>query len=130
MGASGRSWDEVARLVSERPESLDELPGDFGLMHFRPTGEATVVRSAGGLVPFYVAGEGERWTVATTMAHLLRFHTGPLEIDPLINAIWTSGYDAAPDRRTFVAGVKVLGRGEYVRLGAGAPAFGRWWDPR
>ena len=130
LGASGRSWDEITRLVSERPERLDELPGDFGLVQFMPNGEATVVRSAGGLVPFYVAGEGERWTVATTMAHLLRFHTGPLKIDPLINAIWTSGYDAAPDRRTFVAGVKVLGRGEYVRLGRGRPAFGRWWEPR
>ncbi len=130
VGMAGQSWEEVARMVSERPERLEELPGDFGFIRVQPTGEATVVRSAGGLVPFYVAGRGGRWTVATTMANLLRFHPGPLGIDPLINAIWTSGYDAAPDRRTFVAGVKVLGRGEYVRLGAGKAEFGRWWDPR
>jgi asparagine synthase (glutamine-hydrolysing) len=127
---AAQSWKEVVRLVSERPESVEELPGDFGFVRIEPMGEATVVRSAGGLVPFYVTGETGRWTLATTMAHLLRFHPGPLEIDPLINAIWTSGYDAAPDRRTFVAGVKALGRGEYVRLGAGRAGFGRWWDPR
>ena len=130
LSASGRGWEEVGRLVAERPESLDGLPGDFGLMHFLPSGQATVVRSAAGLVPFYVAGEGERWTVATTLAHLLRFHTGDLELDPLVNAILTSGYDASPDRRTFVAGVRLLGRGEYVRLGSGRAVFGRWWDPR
>ncbi len=130
VAASGRGWDEVARLVAERPEGVDELPGDFGLVHFRPSGEATVVRSAGGLVPFYVAGDGERWTVATTLAHLLRFHMEDLGLDPLVNAILTSGYDAAPDRRTFVSGVRLLGRGEYVRLGEGRAEFGRWWDPR
>ncbi|MEK6328660.1 MAG: asparagine synthase-related protein [Actinomycetota bacterium] len=130
LAVSGLGWEEVARLVAERPEGLDQLPGDFGLVHFRPTGEATVVRSAGGLVPFYIAGDGERWTVATTLANVLRFHTEELGLDPLVNAILTSGYDAAPDRRTFVAGVRLLGRGEYVRLGPGRPAFGRWWDPR
>src|SRR5215208_4574999 len=130
VGASGRSWDAVARLVDERPGNLDELPGDFGMVRFHPSGETTVVRSAGGLVPFYIAGGGERWTIATTMAQLLRFHPGALQIDPLINAIWTSGYDAAPDRRTFVAGVKVLGRGEYVRLRRSGPEFGPWWEPR
>ena len=130
LAASGLGWEEVGRLIAERPETLDQLPGDFGLVHFRPTGEATVVRSAGGLVPFYVAGDGERWTVATTLEHLLRFHTEELGLDPLVNAILTSGYDAAPDRRTFVAGVRLLGRGEYVRLGGGRAAFGRWWDPR
>ena len=130
VAASGRAWDEVARLVAERPESVGELPGDFGLLCFGPSGETTVVRSAGGLVPFYVAGAGERWTVSTTLAHMLRFHWEELELDPLINAIWTTGYDAAPDRRTFVSGVRVLGRGEYVRLGGPRPEFGRWWHPR
>ncbi|HXE99976.1 MAG TPA: asparagine synthase-related protein [Solirubrobacterales bacterium] len=130
LAACGRRWEEIAHLVAERPESLDQLPGDFGLVQFRPSGEVTVVRSAGGLVPFYVADDGERWTVATTLAHLLRFHPGELALDPLVNAILTSGYDAAPDRRTFVAGVRLVGRGEYVRLDGGRAAFGRWWDPR
>jgi asparagine synthase (glutamine-hydrolysing) len=130
VSALGRSWDEVARLVAERPASLEELPGDFGLVHVGRSREATVVRSAGGLVPFYIAGGDGRWTVATTMSDLLRFHPQDLTLDPLVNAIWTSGFDAAPQRRTFVAGVKVLGRGEFVRLGGGRPDFGRWWEPR
>jgi asparagine synthase (glutamine-hydrolysing) len=130
IAASGRGWDDVARLVSEEPERLDELPGDFGLLHVSRAGEATVVRSAGGLVPFYVAGGGERWTMSTTLQTMLRFNPEELELDPLVNAIWTSGYDAAPDRRTFLAGVRVLGRGEYVRLVAERPRFARWWRPR
>ena len=80
-----------------------------------------MVRSAGGLVPFYVAGEGERWTVATTLAHLLRFHPEELGLDPLVNAIWTSGYDAAPDRRTFVAGVQGAGARRVRPAGRRAP---------
>jgi asparagine synthase (glutamine-hydrolysing) len=130
VAGGGRDWNQVAGLVAERPGRLAELPGDFGLLHVSATGAATAVRSAGGLVPFYVAGGGERWTVATTLSHLLRFHPEDLELDPLVNAIWTSGYDAAPDRRTFLAGVRVLGRGEYVRLDGGHPRFATWWHPR
>jgi asparagine synthase (glutamine-hydrolysing) len=130
IAASDLEWDQVASLVSERPERLPELPGDFGLLHVSRTGEATVVRSASGLVPFYIAGGGERWTVATTLQAMLRFHPEDLELDPLVNAIWTSGYDAAPDRRTFLAGVRVLGRGEFLRLGGERAGFGRWWQPR
>jgi hypothetical protein len=50
VAASGRSWEDVARLVAERPGELAALPGDFGLLHVGPHGDATVVRSAGGLV--------------------------------------------------------------------------------
>ena len=53
-----------------------------------------------------------------------------LGLDPLLNAIWTSGSEAAPDHRTFVAGALVAGRGEYVRLSGALPVFARYWDPR
>jgi asparagine synthase (glutamine-hydrolysing) len=130
LAGSGRDWNEIADLVADHPERLHELPGDFGLILVRPAGEATVVRSAGGLVPFYVAGSGERWTVSTTLDAMIRFHPDDLDLDPLVNGIWTSGYDAAPDRRTFLAAARVLGRGEYVRLHELRPRFGRWWRPR
>ncbi len=55
---SGMASYEVARLVAERPDSIESLPGDFGLIRFGHDGQATVVRSAGGLVPFYIAGSG------------------------------------------------------------------------
>ncbi len=115
--------------MAEEPDRLERVDGDFGFAAFEPAGAVTVVRSASGLVPFYIAGDGDRVTVATSLALILRFHPAPLELDPLVNAIWTSGYDAAPDRRTFLAGVRVLGRGEYVRLGAGPARFGTWWRP-
>ena len=126
---SGMASYEVARLVAERPGSIESLPGDFGLIRFGHDGQATVVRSAGGLVPFYVVGSEGRWTVATTLDLIIRFGPAELRLDPLINGIWASGYDAAPDRRTFLRGVRVLGRGEYAVLGNGAPAFDSWWKP-
>lgn len=125
----GRAPEDVAALVTDRPSALAGLPGDFGFLHIDGDGAGTAVRSAGGKVPFYVAGGAGRWTVATTLAHLLLLHPGELVLDPLINAIWASGHDAAPDRRTFVAGVRRLGRGEYARLDGPRPVFGRWWRP-
>ena len=122
-------WNEVARLLADRPGSLEDLPGDFGLIRFGSDGRTTVVRSAGGLIPFYVAGGGGRWAVTTTLDLMIRFGPADLRFDPLINAIWASGYDAAPGRRTFLGGVQILGRGEYASLGGGEPAFGRWWAP-
>lgn len=119
----------LAALVTGTPERLATVGGDFGFIAFGPGPEATVVRSASGLVPFYVAGSDGRWTVTTSLELLLRVHSGELGLDPLVNAIWASGYDAAPDRRTFLAGVRVLGRGEYVCLGDGEPHFGAWWEP-
>lgn len=122
----------IAELAAQHPQRLAEIPGDFGFVAFAPGGEATIVRSASGLVPFYIAAEGERWTVTTSLELMLRFHPGELAPDALVNAIWTSGYDAAPDRRTFLEGVRVLGRGEYAQLdpsAGSAPAFGAWWTP-
>ena len=116
---SGMASYEVARLVAERPGSIESLPGDFGLIRFGQDGQATVVRSAGGLVPFYVAGERGALDRRDDPRPHDPLRPGDLRLDPLINAIWASGYDAAPDRRTFLAGVQVLGRGEYASLGDG-----------
>lgn len=128
--ADGRAPADVAELLARRPERLESLPGDFGLIHVGTEGVATVVRSAAGLVPFYAALGSSGWTVATTLELILRFHPDELELDPLVNAIWTSGYDAAPDRRTFVSGVSVLGRGEYARISGERATYRSWWDPR
>lgn len=120
----------LAELVRLHPERLDRVTGDFGFIAFAADGAATVVRSASGLVPFYVAATADGgWTVATSLELILRLHPDDLPLDPLVNAIWTSGYDAAPERRTFLTGVRALGRGEFVHLGAGHTIFGRWWRP-
>ncbi|MGH7567651.1 MAG: asparagine synthase-related protein [Gemmatimonadales bacterium] len=124
---------EAARLADADPDRLAALPGDFGFIRFRPRGRATVVRSCGGLVPFYLCGGGAdgRWAVATRLGYLVRFLPDEPRLDPLVNAIWTSGYGVFADGRTFLEGVAILDRGCHARLEAGRPAaLGRYWDPR
>src|SRR5438093_3279827 len=53
-GASDEYFQMVAELADISPERVVSLPGDFGFIHFRRGGSATVVRSCGGLVPFYL----------------------------------------------------------------------------
>ncbi len=125
----GRDAAALAELAHRHPERLCEVDGDFGFIGFAADGAATVVRSASGLVPFYIAAADGGWTIATSLELMLRFHPRELELDPLVNAIWTSGYDAAPERRTFLAGVRVLGRGEFAHLGEDRAIYGRWWRP-
>src|SRR5881396_631447 len=49
------------------------LSGDFGFVRFRPDGAATVVRSAGGLVPFYLSRAGSRVAIGTRLGDFVRF---------------------------------------------------------
>ena len=59
----GNDFGAVADLADQNPDRLATLPGDFGFMRFRPDGEATVVRSCGGLVPFYLWHGDSGWAV-------------------------------------------------------------------
>ncbi len=121
----------AAELAAARPEGLAALPGDFGFVHFGRDAVATVVRSCGGLVPFYLWQSGERACVATRLTDLVRHLPEEPRLDPLVNAVWTTGHSLFPDGRTFIAGVSILRRGGYARLEPPAPVrMGRYWDPR
>src|SRR5439155_1234347 len=55
--------EHAAQLAAGAPQRLASLPGDFGFIHFQADGSATVVRSCGGLVPFYLWQDGGRAAV-------------------------------------------------------------------
>jgi len=125
-----RSLDGLVRLVVGAPQRLAEVPGDVGFVHVSPAGIATVSRSPSGRVPFYVARGGEAVTIATTLDLLVRLHPQALVLDPLINAIWTSGFDAPIERRTFLRDVLGLYRGEHAVVTLERSTFTRHWSPR
>ena len=130
-GAPREFFQKIVELADGSPERLVALPGDFGFIRFRPDGAATVVRSCGGLVPFYLWQSGQRLAVSTRLGDLVRYLPDEPRLDPLVNAAWTSGLGFFPDRRTFLAGVSILDRGCFARIERGRPAkLGRYWDPR
>src|SRR5256712_2947130 len=108
-----------------------ERDGDAGFMRFDPDGAATVTRSCGGLVPFYLWQSDSKVATATRLGDFVRFLPDEPRVDPLVNAVWTTGHGLFPDGRTFLAGVRILGRGCRVRLAPGRSiATERYWDPR
>ena len=121
----------AAALVDSRPDRLATLPGDFGFIRFHPDGGVTIVRSCGGLVPFYVWQSGERACITTRLTDLVRHLPEELQLEPLVNALWTTGHAVFPDNRTFFTGVSILARGSFARLDPPAASrIGRYWNPR
>jgi len=122
---------EIAELADLKPERLASLPGDFGFIRFRPAGGATVVRSCGGLVPFYLWQSGKRLAISTQLGNFVRYLPEEPRLNPLVNATWASGWDLFPDRQTPLQGVSILGRGCFAQVEAGRPiTWGRYWQPR
>lgn len=119
----------VAELADLHPDRLASLPGDFGFIRFRERGAATVVRSCGGLVPFYLWREGERCAIATRLGDLVRYLPVEFRLDPLVNAIWAASWGLFPEGRTFLAGVTLLERGHFARLD-GQMRRQPYWQPR
>jgi len=129
--AVGAPLAYVAELADCIPETLASLPGDFGFVRFRPGGGATVARSAGGLVPFYLRCLGRRIAIGSRLGDFVRFLADEPRLDPLVNAVWTTGHGLFPDGRTFLAGVSILERGWFARLEPGRSITkGRYWNPR
>jgi hypothetical protein len=119
---------EVAELADSHPDRLASLPGDFGFIRFRAGGEATVVRSCGGLAPFYLKQSGNCCAIATRLGDFVRYLPEEPRLDPLVNALWATGWGMFPDGRTFLDGVTILERGHFARLN-GQLQVGRYWNP-
>src|SRR5438876_298716 len=121
----------AAQLAEGAPQRLASLPGDFGFIHFQADGTATVVRSCGGLVPFYLWQDGGRAAVATRLGDLVCYILHQPRLDPLVNAVWASGWGLFPDGRTFLEGVAALERGSFAQTGPHrAVSTQRYWSPR
>lgn len=132
VSAPQRSAAVVAELARRAPERLASLPGDFGFLCFERDGAATAVRSAGGLVPVYLHAAGDGLlAIGTRLDYFVRFLPEPPVLDPLVNALWTTGWPLLPDERTFLRGVSILGRGRYARARpTRSIEVGSYWDPR
>ena len=90
-GRSGKDpavrFSEISELADSNPDRLASLPGDFGFIRFRTGGGATVVRSCGGLVPFYLKQSGHRFVIATRLGDFVRYLPDEPRLDPLVNAM-------------------------------------------
>lgn len=120
--------DAVASL---EPSGLASLPGDFTFLVFGADGETTAVRSCGGLVPVYHFAASGIVALGTRLDYFVRFLPSRPELDPLVNAVWTTSWPLFPDGRSFLNEVSLLGRGCYLRIRRGARSSEqRYWDPR
>lgn len=122
---------QLSRKVATAPATLDSLPGDFGFLRFDPDGSVQVVRSCGGLAPFYLWSDDNSVAVSTLLTDHARHLPGELHIDPLVHAIWARGWGASPDNRTFLTGIRLLPRGHVARIWPnGRSQWTKYWDPR
>jgi asparagine synthetase B (glutamine-hydrolysing) len=123
--------ERVTDLLDEGGGRLASLNGDFGFIHFSPDGSARVVRSCGGLVPFYLWSDRSSAAVATLLTDHARFLPGELRLDPLVHATWITGWGRSPNDRSFLAGVSLLPRGHLATVSPTSPTRRvRYWDPR
>lgn len=121
---------EIVELADLHPERLASLPGDFGFIRFRANGEATVVRSCGGLVPFYLKLSGNRWAIGTRLEYFVRYLPDEPELDALSNALWAASWPTFADGRTPLKGVKILARGSFAKINKTKVGIDRYWNPR
>lgn len=134
IGASAgldECFKNIALLAKNSPERLAVLTGDFGFIHFEANGAATVVRSCAGLVPFYLSTAEGVMAVGTSLNYFVRYLKGEPLLDPLINAIWATGWSMFPDQRTFLKNISLIPRGFFARIERGqVTSVRRYWNPR
>lgn len=122
---------EIVEIADLHPDRLASLPGDLGFIRFRSGGGATVVRSCGGLVLFYLKQSEHRFAIATRLGDIVRYLPDEPRLDPLVNAIWACSWPMFPEGRTFLADVSILGRGCFARIEGGRQMeSGPYWHPR
>ena len=129
-GEHGRSAAllRLCELTDNAPTRLAELPGDVGFLLVSRT-HGSVVRSAAGLVPWYIHRTTEFVAVSTRLAHFSRLLPNPPGIDALVHASWTDGI-VCPNARTPLVGVSAVQAGHVVKLDSDRVGSQlRYWDP-
>jgi asparagine synthetase B (glutamine-hydrolysing) len=128
-GGEGRA--AVKTLARERPRQLASLPGDFGLVAFGPGGEATAVRSCGGLVPLHVFARRRRAAVASRVGDLVRYLPDEPRLEPLVWGIWAAGFGLRPWDRSFLVDTVAVPAGFAATFSPGRRIeLVRYFEPR
>jgi asparagine synthetase B (glutamine-hydrolysing) len=132
-------WEGEGELLSSglQSEPIDglaervrRLQGEVGFARLEPSGRFLITRSAGGLVPVYVARDAESVCIATSFEDLLRHRQTEPRADAMVQALWSEGNAAFPDQRTFFEGVQNIPRGHVAVGDLGVFALSTYWDPR
>lgn len=118
----------VARVDGVLDDPADDavarLDGDVTWLRVRPDGSAYVARSAGGLVPVYVWEDGDDVVLSTTATALATRAGWRGDPDPLVTALWFSGWPTMVPGRSHLEGVVLLLKGERWDTARGRR---RWW---
>lgn len=118
----------VARVDAVVDDPADEavarLAGDVTWLRVRPDGSAYVARSAGGLVPVHVWEDGADVVLSTTATALATRAGWSGDPDPLVTALWFSGWPTMVPGRSHLDGVTLLLKGERWDTARGRR---RWW---
>jgi asparagine synthetase B (glutamine-hydrolysing) len=68
--------------------------------------------------------------ISTLLTYVTRLAPERPVIDPLPNAIWSTGWTIFPDGRTFFRSVRAIERGNAITLDDGHESSEPYWDPR
>lgn len=116
--------DRVDHALEGGERSLAALPGDVTFLRVRPDGTAYASRSAGGLVPVYVWPAEDGVVLSTTATPLATLAGWQGDPDPLVTALWFSGWPTMVPGRSHLDGVALLLKGERWDADRG---IRRWW---
>jgi len=105
--------------------------GDVTAFAFGRNG-VRAVRSCAGLVPVYIARQGERVAIATLITPLVDHVLETVVIDRLGLTAWLTGLAFFPDNRTWLADATVLPAGHMADMTAPGTSTTchQYWDPR
>jgi asparagine synthase len=129
-GHGENSWRDYSARVSQQPESLHELPGDFTFFHFDAQG-VTAVRSVGGHIPIYWWKSHGRWVLATCFPDVALPPIAPDDTEPDFLSCLIRVYNGYyyVDNRTPLRAVSSLPQASFIRLNLGSQtAPKRYWQ--
>lgn len=120
------SDEDLRRWMAGQEEELAWLTGDAAFLVI--TENTVVVRSCGGLVPWYTSFETDRDVVSTRIAYLWRF-LDEVRIDRLVFAALSVDGSTMPDRRSPVEGFRALEAGHLEHAQRGRVRRVDYWRP-
>lgn len=104
--------------------------GQLGGAVINSVDEALLVRSVSGIVPWYYTDLAAGFAASTSLNLLTQLRLASSRLDEVGIATMATGLGSAPTGRTTIKGVRLLARGEALRVTEKASRCSRYWDPR